>query len=72
MTSSEAHKKLTELCHRHGSELNEYLREVQGQVTDAEFSGLRHIVGRILGNGLMPAFEEIGQKFPELKPGWMK
>ncbi|MDX8444293.1 hypothetical protein [Mesorhizobium captivum] len=71
MTSSEAHEKLLELCSRQSNELNNYLLEIQGQVTSAEFSGLRRMVGYILGNGFMPAFEEIRQKFPELKPGWM-
>ncbi|AZO49299.1 MAG: hypothetical protein EOS58_11200 [Mesorhizobium sp.] len=72
MTSKEAHNKLLELCSRQSNELNDYLIEIQSQVTSAEFSSLRLMVGLILGNGFMPAFEEIGQKFPELKSGWMR
>lgn len=69
---AEVYGKFMALLKKHDREMNEFLFEVQDMVPSAHFSHLKLMVGKVLGHGHMTVLEEIAQKYPALKPDWMK
>jgi hypothetical protein len=57
-----------ELMLRHGQELDESVRSLQGVVDAREFERYRKAVGRIMGEMLLEVMNPVFAEHPDLKP----
>lgn len=69
---AEIYRRFLDLLGGHTCEMNEFLVSNKDLLSADHFSHLKLMVGMVLGHGHMPVIEEICQKYPVLKPDWMK
>ena len=72
MTRREASEALLALSLPRGKELNGFLLDIQGKVSDEDFNALRRMVASVMGEILTSAITPIVAEFPELRPDGLR